>query len=1186
MRYSHQMQPARKQIVSSYRCACVAFVVCALFTAWGLLSAQTGGTGAINGVITDPTGAMVVGAQVKVSDVATGSTRTSQSNDHGLYFVSLLPPGQYTVEVRKPGFKAALSPDVQVIVAETTVLNIPLETGTVTETVTVASASVELQTESSELGRVTDSEMLENLPLVTRNFTQVIGLNAGVAQEVNNANSIGRGGGSQDANPAGGSIMSQGATSTDNNFQMNGLTINDMQGSWIYSSGIAAPNPDTIQEFKVQTTMFDATSGRNAGANVNVITKGGTNEYHASMFEFFRNEDLNANDWFSKRAGQQRGILRQNQYGFTAGGPLVRDKLLLFGSWQGTKQFNTTDPANHKLDYLPAFTDDRSPSGIAAAFQGDPEGYLGNSWFAGSITPTGQNTYCIYSGACTYNGAPSTQIAPQAVALLNIKLPNGKYLVPTPTKLDYSNVDLAHPTYGFEDSVGTAYIQDPGFFNENQWMTNGDYLLSDRNKIALRYFGALSNVEWTTLFETLGNPLFQPERFDVASIGDTYTLSPHLVNQFLVGFHRSTSNQNYNNAFTYSSLGMTVPAQDNAFPNIDILSDGFSTGTTSGLAFLEEEYQFADTLSWVKGKHQFTFGGGYSYGRDNMEKFNFEAYMFPLSWADFLLGQGNIWGSGWSNIYETFAAMGKLERDWRYKDANGFVQDDFKVGRRLTLNLGLRLERIGALGAANGTGNVDPSKINPNPPPAGTVDGYLVSSNYHGPAIPTGVIQGKNTFGFNGDGQNTWNPRVGFAWMLPGSDWFLLRGGIGMYHTTTEGQMNLQTSAEWPYSGWVVLAGTYNANSSDAAPFPVSPAFPVFPTYSPTTAASMDALSMDWRPPTIYHYTLGLQSKLPGGAVLDVAYAGARDLHAILGRSINQANLASAGNPIRGQTTNTVANVPLRVPYQGWTPSSMTYFRTDGEAWYSALQTSLTQKFRHSFQYQAAYTWERLLSPVPGFTTGSNEFGPSGDQNALHGHGTGYGPDYNVRPQRFVLSAYYVLPSPAKSNALLANTLGGWSLATATVVQSGQEGGITFNNINNVYGIPGDRPSYAKGCSAKNVSTSGSVSSRVDKYINAACLTTPAVIGDDGVGTGFGNTPNGILREPDQADVDLSLSKNVQVRWPREGANVQFRADFFNALNHPNFAGPNNAYGTASFGKITYMSTNPRVMQLALRFSF
>jgi hypothetical protein len=305
MRYSQQIRPARKQIVSLCRGAFMAFVSCALFTACGLLSAQTGGTGAISGAITDPTGSNVGGAQVKVTDVATGYTRTSQSNDHGLYLVSLLPPGQYTLEVTKQGFKVASSSDVQVIVAETTVLNIRMETGAVTETITVAASTVELETESSELGRVTDSEMLENLPLVTRNFTQVIGLNPGVSQEVNNASQIGRGGGSQDANPAGGSIMSQGATSTDNNFQMNGLTINDVQGSWIYSSGIPAPNPDTIQEFKVQTALFDATTGRNAGANVDVITKAGTNNFHATMFEYFRNEDLNANDWFANRSGSR-----------------------------------------------------------------------------------------------------------------------------------------------------------------------------------------------------------------------------------------------------------------------------------------------------------------------------------------------------------------------------------------------------------------------------------------------------------------------------------------------------------------------------------------------------------------------------------------------------------------------------------------------------------------------------------------------------------------------------------------------------------------------------------------------------------------------------------------------------------------------------------------------------------------
>jgi hypothetical protein len=274
--------------------------------------------------------------------VAAGYTQTSLSNDHGLYVVSLLPPGEYTLEVSKQGFKVATASDVQVIVAEPTVLNIRMETGAVTETVSVAASSVELETESSELGRVTDSEMLQSLPLVTRNFTQIIGLNPGVSQEVNNASQIGRGGGSQDANPAGGSIMSQGATSTDNNFQMNGLTINDTQGSWIYSQGIPAPNPDTIQEFRVQTALFDATTGRNAGANVNVVTKGGTNEYHASMFEFLRNEDLNANDWFTKGFGEPRGILRQNQYGFTAGGPLLRNKVLLFGSCR--ERSNTTKP--------------------------------------------------------------------------------------------------------------------------------------------------------------------------------------------------------------------------------------------------------------------------------------------------------------------------------------------------------------------------------------------------------------------------------------------------------------------------------------------------------------------------------------------------------------------------------------------------------------------------------------------------------------------------------------------------------------------------------------------------------------------------------------------------------------------------------------------------------------------------
>lgn len=1133
----------------------MALIFCTLFMACGLLSAQTGGTGAISGAITDPSAAALTGAEVKVTDVATGSTRSVQTNGQGQYRITLLEPGQYTVEVTKQGFKLASSSDVQVVVAETTVQNIRMEIGAVTETVTVASADVDLETESSQLGRVTDAEMVENLPLVTRNYTQIISLNPGVAQEVNNAGQEGRGGGSEPGSPGGGSMSSNGATYVDNNFEMNGLPVNDMQSSAGFTAGIPVPNPDTIQEFRVQTTLFDATSGRDAGADVDVITKGGTNSYHGSIFEYFRNEDLNANDWFAKRQGQQRPVLRQNQFGLTVSGPAIKNKLLFFGSYQGTRQLNATDPTNNKFDNLPPLTNDRSAAGLGAVFAGD-YGYLGAAF--GTIAPNGSN------------------IAPQALALFQAKLPNGQYVIPTPQIIDKSK-----PL----EIQGSSFLSSPGFFNEDQWMINGDYVQSDRNKIAVRYFGALSNQESTTIFSTFGFPLFTPERFDVGSIGDTYIISPNMVNQLLVGMHRTTSNQNYNNAFTYSSLGMNVPAQDNAYPNIDIVYDGFETGTSSALAFLQEEYNINDSLSWNKGKHRFIFGGGFAYGRDNMEKFNYEGYIFPLTWADFLIGQSYaIYGVPYSNIYESFEGLGDHVRDWRYKNINGFIQDNFALTKRLTLNLGLRYDHIGDLGEARGlAGNVIVSDLNPNPPSGGSYAGYEVASNYHGPAMPTGVVQGKNTFGFNGDGQNTWNPRFGFAYMLPGTDRLVLRGGIGVYHATPEGQLNLQLSAEQPFGLFSNTEGTANANATDANPFPVSQVFPSFTPYSPTTTFTMDALTPDFRPPTIYHYSLGMQAKIPGGPIVDLTYAGARALHQIMGTSINQANLASPQNPIRGQTTNTVANVALRAPYEGWTTNSMYLFGTFGEAWYDSMQLSVSQQYKHRLQYQGSFTWANLLSPVPGNSLGTNQ-GPGGDQHALRAHESGYGPDPYIRPLRFVFSALYSLPSPTKSHAFLYDTLGGWNVGTVTVLQDGEQLSLSYANTNSAYGISTDRPSFATGCSARSLPTKGSANTRVNNYINAACLTTPAIIGSDGIATGFGNTSTGIVRGPGQFNVDLSLSKTQQLGW--HNSTAQFRADFFNATNHPNFAVPNLGYGGAAFGTITAMSTNPRVMQFAVRLAF
>ena len=264
------------------------------------------------------------------------------------------------------------------------------------------------------------------------------------------------------------------------------------------------------------------------------------------------------------------------------------------------------------------------------------------------------------------------------------------------------------------------------------------------------------------------------------------------------------------------------------------------------------------------------------------------------------------------------------------------------------------------------------------------------------------------------------------------------------------------------------------------------------------------------------------------------------------------------------------------------------------EAWYNALQASLSQQWKHSLMYQASFTWARLLSPVPDFSTGTNVTGPSGDQVNLR---KGYGPDQNIRPVRFVLSLVYSLPSPKQSH-LLRETLGGWSVSTTTLIQDGRQESIGYTATNNIYGNNTDRASFAAGCTAKNLPTSGSLQSRRNGYVNTACLAVPAVIGDPEpsgtyaglkIATDYGNTPNGVIRGVDQVVSDISLAKTFQANWPKEGANATFRTDFFNAFNHPNFGDPNLAYtgptGSA-FGTITGMSTNPRIIQFSIKLGF
>ena len=425
---------------------------------------QNAGTGAIAGVVTDASGAVVAEARVKVTNNLTGETRTAMSAGHGNYTVPLLPPGTYTVEASGAGFKNTSYRAVTVSVTEILTLNIQLQVGSVQESVEVTGAGEQLQTETSALGRVTDEKMVESMPLVTRNYTQIIGLSSGVSADVTNAGELGRGNGSNGAD----AFAAAGGSNNDNNFQMNGVEINDFQQSGNFSGGVAVPNPDTIQEFKVQTGQYDASYGRDAGANVNVVTKSGGNQFHGSAFEFFRNDALNANEWFRNRNGEPRQLLRQNQYGMTFGGPIIKNKLLFFTSYQGTRQQNGVDPTCSTTFSSPPLTNDRSAAALGALFYGQPT-------FIQEILGPGVGPSVAQDGS---------NIDGPALALMQMKLPNGQYLYPTPQRIDTSLPFVEQGSY-------SASIPCP--FYEEQFMTNADWNQSDKSQWQVRFFFANSS---------------------------------------------------------------------------------------------------------------------------------------------------------------------------------------------------------------------------------------------------------------------------------------------------------------------------------------------------------------------------------------------------------------------------------------------------------------------------------------------------------------------------------------------------------------------------------------------------------------------------------------------------------------------------------------------------------------------
>jgi hypothetical protein len=561
-----------------------------------------------------------------------------------------------------------------------------------------------------------------------------------------------------------------------------------------------------------------------------------------------------------------------------------------------------------------------------------------------------------------------------------------------------------------------------------------------------------------------------------------------------------------------------------------------------------------------------------------------------LSWPDFLLGlSASSNGTGtFSNVFASIDNFGLFDREYRVWESSAFVQDDFRMRRSLTLNAGFRYERLGQFADKLGRNSgFDISKADPNPPPEGSVAGYLVASNFPG-VPPPGVLRTNNAFANNGEGQNTLAPRIGFAWKaMPNSNSLVLRGGYGLYFSRPTGQAFFQGASAAPFALLRIAVGATNSGAKleapFAQPFPTMASFPLFAAYSPLSAATIYTSPPDFRPALTQQYSLNIQVEPFTGWLLEAAYVGTRGTHSQRVRSLNQALHATPQEPIRGVTTDTVANIPLRVPITGIPPDSLDLVESAGSFWYNGLELSLAKRMTYGLQLLASYTYSKTLD-----TDGADINGTSagvaltlGDQNSPRQR---WGRASFDRTHRFVLSETWDLPGP--QSGVAHAILGRWSVASVITIQSGSALTIADTNAHNVFGISEDRAELTGTCTKGQLVRAGPIESKLNAYFNASCFTTPPIIGADGIGTGFGNSATGLVDGPRQANLDLSVSKRLVSNWPHEKCEIQFRAEFFNALNHPQFANPDANFTSPTFGVTSSTSVNARVGQLAVKLVF
>lgn len=1170
--------------------------------------------GAITGNVTDASGAVVQGAIVRARSLATNLEVTAQTKNDGSFAIADLPIGTYEVTLTKEGFETAKYPQIIVQGSRTVTVNAKLTPGQVTESVTVNATPLLNQTDTTN-GYTLGSQQIEAVPLGTGSFTQLAILAPGVNADFLSGSGSNEGLGNQ-------GIVANGQRDTSNQFTFNGVNANNIfngnstsnisdsrftlntgeifgvggqvqtNSSVFDAIGQALPTPpiETIEEVHVATSMYDASMGQASGAHVETTTKSGTNNFHGQVYEYFQNNAFDAAPTFLAVNPFFSGAppLHRNVFGGTLGGPIIKNKMFFFGSYQGQRISDALSGAFNGVPTLQGLTDsNRDVNSLVNLVNTD------------DTCGVGRAPACI----------TTAQVDPVALAIVQSKIANGQYIIPS------SNA--ATPESG--DQAFNSFIKGPSStFNASQANANIDYIFGPKDRLAGKYyFQSDPTVIPFAVSQVVGFPQTMHAGSQLVSIDNTTVFTPNTTWENRLGYIREVANATTAQALTPSAVGLNLLGST-FFPGINIdnadagagLSGGGTVGYRSGntmkigpstnfanAGIFQNEYEGSSTYRWVHGKHSFAYGGIFDYMQLNVANRENQVASFTFhNFADFLTGTLG------SDRSDGQFLNGETNRHFRSRSAGLFAQDDWKVKSNLTINAGIRWDWDGPLYETNGLlTNFYSSDYKYDL----ATDSFGTLSNGE-PGIGLVVAGNNKAFGFKGISNSTltgrqwmFAPRIGFAWSPSMVKNLVVRGGFGIFADRGEYFTELSASAGLGISGpfsvttqepFTVPVDAFCASSLNclsAGPFGTTPLAP-----PPSTLAGVanlvynqaglangnfDFLFGGYDPanklPYSENWSLDLQWQPQNDWVLTMAYIGNHGVHQPIPIPFNEPGIATASHPINGQTTSygfqavdsngnpltsevlqttigefsfSDGNTALRTPYIGFNPNA-DFWRAEGISNYNALQLQATRRMTHGLMLNASYTYSHSLDEGSGL--GAGLFYNGNDPLQPH---QGYASSDFDRTHVLTVSYAYMIPTRQHTSRLMNAVTNGWGVQGVTVAQSGEPfsiidfsgtaGGLFFSADDFITNpilplAPGISPKQAtEGGTIQSFRSGPNTGTRVP-YVNPDDFSVPLLNpGQDGV-------PACGLSTGDSVNAPQPVCDNFETGYGSNGRNL-FRAPF------------------------------------------